>query len=71
MSDMIQWLIFTELKNRGPLTRSEIVTIVGYARTTIYDNLKMLEDRGRIEHYRENKHTKGRPKVFWRVKKNE
>ncbi len=45
--------IFGELENR---------------RTTIYDNLVVLQSKGLVEKYRKNDGTQGRPPTMWRIK---
>ena len=50
------------------MRRSEIVKMLNSSRTTIYDNLKMLEDLGIVERYKEGTNKRGRPYVYWRLK---
>jgi len=56
------------LKKKGDMRRSEIVKMLNSSRTTIYDNLKMLEDLGIVERYKEGTNKRGRPYVYWRLK---
>ncbi|MCP4648645.1 MAG: helix-turn-helix domain-containing protein [PVC group bacterium] len=54
------------LKGVRSLRRCEIVRRTGFARTTIYDYLKRLEEKGIVERYTYNHHRIGRSHVFWR-----
>ncbi len=40
-------------------------------RTTVYDNLKKLLERGLVEKYTKNNGKRGRPPVFWKIKDGE
>ena len=62
----IQTRIFEELYCNNSLTRSELVVKMNKPRTTIYDNLKILEEKKLIERYSEN-NGKGRPLTVWHI----
>lgn len=54
---------------QGPKTRGELVSETGYARTTIYDELKkMIEENEAKKYplYTKNR-TRGRPKVLFEL----
>jgi len=63
----IQYNIVKVLKNRGPLTRKELVLKLNTPRTTIYDNLIKLQKRKMIEKFSRNDGKIGRPLVFWKI----
>ena len=56
------------LKNGRPLTRKEIVNQLNTPRTTVFDNLAKLQKRRVVEKFSRNNGTRGRPKVYWRLK---
>jgi len=58
------------LKKDKGLTRKEIIKKTGIARTTCYDNLIELKEKGLVKkRSRKNNNKKGRPKVFWSLVK--
>jgi len=64
----IQTNLIKKLRNSGPTTRRDLVTILNSPRTTIYDNLLKLQKRKLIEKFTRNNGMRGRPLVFWKVK---
>jgi len=64
----IQSNLIKKLRNSGPTTRRDLVTILNSPRTTIYDNLLKLQKRKLIEKFTRNNGMRGRPLVFWKVK---
>ncbi|MBY8982887.1 MAG: hypothetical protein KGD57_08055 [Candidatus Lokiarchaeota archaeon] len=56
------------LKNGRSLTRKEIVNQLNTPRTTVFDNLAKLQKRRVVEKFSRNNGTRGRPKVYWRLK---
>lgn len=42
-----------------------------HSRTTLYDNLKILRDQGKVERFSKNNGRKGRPHTFWKLIENE
>ncbi|MFX0084945.1 MAG: helix-turn-helix domain-containing protein [Candidatus Hodarchaeota archaeon] len=56
------------LQKKGPRTRSELVSITGNARSTIYDSLERLRVKGYIRSFSEKRMKKGRPKTYFAVK---
>lgn len=66
----IQFHIINVLKNKGPLTRKDLVERLNTPRTTIYDNLTKLQKKRIIEKFSRNNGKIGRPLVFWKMKEN-
>ena len=64
----IQGSILEKLSEFGPLTLRDFVRKLNTPRTTIFDNLKKLENRKLIEKYSRN-NGRGRPLIFWKIKK--
>lgn len=60
-------LILNVLRDYGPLSRSEMVPILGIARTTIYDHLVKLMDEGLVESYINPRKSRGRPSVMYKI----
>lgn len=63
-------VVFTDkylLREKG--LRYEIVGEQYDKRTTIYDNLEKLEKRKLVERFSRNNGKRGRPKIFWKIKK--
>ena len=58
------------LKKNGSLTRRELVKRLNKPRTTIFDNLIILQKRKIVENYTRNSGKIGRPKVYWKLSKN-
>lgn len=65
----IQYSLIKLLKSGGSLTRKEIVNQLKTPRTTIYDNLNKLQKRKVVEKYSRNNGKRGRPNVYWKLKK--
>jgi len=65
----IQYNLIKTLENLGPVTRRELVKQLKTPRTTIYDNLIKLQKRRIIEKFTRNNGKRGRPLVFWKLKK--
>jgi len=71
--------IYDTLKKHGPLKRGykhskekTLRTLTNIPRTTLYDNLEKLEQKGLIERFKASSNGKrGRPPIRWRLKKNE
>ncbi|MFQ5980105.1 MAG: helix-turn-helix domain-containing protein [Candidatus Heimdallarchaeota archaeon] len=59
--------VYQVLKERGPLTRGDLVEHTGLPRTTIYDALTRLTIRGLITRFTQPRHSRGRRKVFFEV----
>lgn len=64
----LQYNLIKTLKTLGPLTRKDLVKELKTPRTTIYDNLIKLQKRKRIEKFSRNNGTRGRPRVFWKMR---
>jgi len=58
-----------EFLQNGPASRKTLVKELETPRTTIYDNLKKLQKRKIIEKSRDNNGERGRPLVYWELKK--
>lgn len=65
----IQNRLIEVLRNKGPLTRKALVEELKVPRTTIYDNLLKLQKRKLIEKFRDCNGARGRPLVYWKIKK--
>jgi len=55
------------LKERGPLTRTELMEITGVPRTTLYDKLVKLILKGKVRKVPVKGNGRGRPKVYYEV----
>lgn len=60
-------IVLEALRRVGEATRSNLVKLCALPRTTIYDVLIRLEQRGAVERYPEERTTRGRPKIFYRI----
>lgn len=60
-------VVLDALKGVSHATRSDLVKLCDLPRTTIYDALVRLERHGAVEHYFEERTTRGRPKTLFRV----
>lgn len=62
-------LVYQALLNCFPnwRTRPKLVEETKIPRTTVYDALDRLEKRGLVEMDKEIRHTRGRPKTFFRM----
>jgi len=58
------------LTENGDSNRAELVKKLKIAWTTVYDNLKILEEKGLVRRYSERV-VRGRPTVMWGLTKNE
>ncbi|MFW9856397.1 MAG: helix-turn-helix domain-containing protein [Candidatus Thorarchaeota archaeon] len=59
--------IYAILRREGPLTRSNLVSLTGIARTTLYDSLLRLIVKGYVTRFSEERKERGRPKVFFQA----
>ena len=55
------------LTNKGPLTRTRLVSITGIARSTLYDSLLRLILKGYVARFSEDRRQRGRPKIYYKV----
>ncbi|MFX1275892.1 MAG: helix-turn-helix domain-containing protein [Promethearchaeota archaeon] len=62
-----QYKLLRLLKNKGPMTRSELVKELQTAPTTIYDNLVKLQKIKQIQKFTQNDGSIGRPLVYWKL----
>ena len=67
MFSPLQLELIDLLEKNGPLTRNNIVKLVGYPRTTVYDNLMRLEEHNLIKKFSRPTNTRGRPLVFFKL----
>lgn len=58
------------LKATSPLFRDQLVIETGYPRTTVYDNLVRLENRGLVRRVHQHRNTRGRPITQWCVEES-
>lgn len=58
------------LTKNGATNRAELVKKLKLARTTIFDNLRILEEMGLVKRHSE-RIIRGRPTVMWGLNKNE
>lgn len=65
----IQDKILERLEVSGSLTRRDLVRVLNIPRTTIYDNLVKLEKRKLVEKISRSNGNRGRPLIFWKIKK--
>lgn len=64
----LQEKIIEELrKHPESIPRDILSVLMGVPRTTLHDNLKVLEKKGKVERYSFNNHERGRPVVYWRL----
>jgi len=63
----IQNNLIKTLDEKGPLTRRDLVKLLGTPRTTIYDNLLKLQKRKVVEKFSRNEGNRGRPLIFWKT----
>ena len=61
--------LYDLLRVQGPLTRGQLVELTGVARTTLYDTLDKLMLQGKVEKYQLKEAKKGRPTVFYEIKR--
>lgn len=55
------------LSKNGAMSRDEMVQATNRARTTIYDNLTVLEDNNILKKYSRQVNARGRPVVFFKL----
>ncbi len=58
-----------EILQNGPASRKTLVKELNTPRTTIYDNLLKLQKRKVVEKFGDNNGERGRPLVYWQLKK--
>ncbi|MHA1722680.1 MAG: helix-turn-helix domain-containing protein [Candidatus Baldrarchaeia archaeon] len=55
------------LREKGPLTRTQLMEITGVPRTTLYDKLVKLILKGKVRKVPVKGNGRGRPKVYYEV----
>lgn len=58
-------IIFAVLQSEGPLTRAQLVRLIGAPRSTIYDSLRRLMLKRYVESFCEQRSSQGRPKTYF------
>lgn len=66
--DLKEFLI-NLLNKHGPLSRNQMVDLTGIPRTTLFDALDKLILEERVEKYKLKLNKKGRPVVYYEIKK--
>ena len=66
----IQSELMKELGKGISLSRDDLVENLCRARTTIYDNLEILEKRKLVKRYRKQNGLRGRPLTLWFIPRN-
>ena len=64
----LQFNLIKALKERGPMTRRDLVRELKTPRTTIFDNLVKLQKRKFVEKFSRNNGKPGAPLIFWKIK---
>ncbi len=59
--------IYHILAEKGPMTRPDLAEKTGLPRSTLFDALTRLLIKGLIERFPEDRQTRGRPRVFYKV----
>ncbi len=55
------------LRKKGPITRSNLVSTTGIARSTLYDSLTRLIVKGYVISYPEDRKHRGRPRTYFTI----
>jgi predicted ArsR family transcriptional regulator len=63
----LQIEILNLLKEKGPMSRQELVRTIGIPRTTIYDNLFNLVLYKILQKYKNKIGARGRPQVYYKI----
>ena len=63
--------LYNLLALNGKLSRKELCILLDKPRTTVYDNLERLMKADLVERKSKNNGKRGRPIVFWKIKKGE
>ena len=64
---ILQERIIKELRNYSEVSRDSLSKIMGVARTTLYDNLIVLERKGIVDKFEYNNDKRGRSIVYRRL----
>lgn len=67
LTNTIDIRVIRILATEGPMTRNQLVTKTGIARSTLYDSLLRLILKKYVSKYSERPQGPGRPKVFFQV----
>ncbi|MFQ6049493.1 MAG: helix-turn-helix domain-containing protein [Candidatus Paceibacterales bacterium] len=65
MGKDLQIRILSLLRRRGPMTRPKICEALGEPRSTVYDNIKKLEERNLVDSSEKEREERGRPKTIF------
>lgn len=60
-------LLISLIADNGPLTRGQIVSMTHIPRSTLYDNLAKLINKGVVKKESVPRSTRGRPKVLFKL----
>lgn len=64
---MFQQELMNLLSKNGAMTRDQIVQKLDRARTTVYDNLTVLQDNNVLKKFPRQVNARGRPVVFFKL----
>jgi len=64
-SALIQDYLLNMIRERGPVTRSQLTNITGIPRTTVYDVVVKLILGEKIYKYAVKSRKRGRPRIFY------
>lgn len=59
--------LYELLMKNGPMSRAAILAVIDYPRTTVYDNLMRLKNRGYMKKFSRPTNARGRPTVFFKA----
>ena len=63
-----QKAILKVMRNAGKMMmRKDIVSELKIPRTTVFDNLNRLKKNGIVEIIEEERHIRGRPRIYWKL----
>jgi predicted ArsR family transcriptional regulator len=68
---LLQSNILDYLNDIGAASRRQLVEVLETPRTTVYDNLEGLEEKGLVERFKVHNGQQGRPMTYWRLEENE
>jgi predicted ArsR family transcriptional regulator len=64
----LQGELIKTLEKNGAMTRAQMVQALEKPRTTVYDNLAVLIERGVVKKFSRQVNVRGRPVVFFKLK---
>lgn len=66
-NSILQERIVKMLRDYSEISRDTLSKIMGVPRTTLYDNLVVLEKKGIVDKFEYNNGKRGRSIVYWRL----